>query len=228
MCLSEFERGRQNYLSRPILFYMSNTARDYKTDHSVATDGLDDLFEATVITDQSECDNSAQLENTQPEFDHGHWTIAEASKHLQVSAITVRRRLQRGELEGSKIQGPNGPEWRIKPCNLDPDQTLLNNSDLTPEHDHTQVDNPAQPELTQPLINDKSDPSQMVIDSLLKRISDLEHSLADSQSNLQSASWRNGYLESRIQTQEDQIKLLTDSQHKPSKWARFKAWFFGQ
>lgn len=228
MALSSPQGARQKLIYQPILTGMSDTARDYQTDDPAATDGLDDLFEATVITDQGACDNPAQLEDTQPEFDHGHWTIAEASKHLQVSPITVRRRLQKGELEGSKIQGPNGPEWRIKPCNLDPDQTLLNDLDLTPEHDHAQIDNPAQADLTQPLINDKPDPSQMVIESLLKRISDLEHSLADSQSNLQSASWRNGYLESRIQTQEDQIKLLTDSQHKPSKWARFKAWFFGQ
>ena len=207
---------------------MNDTARDLPQTDPATTDGLDDLFEATVLNEQGACDNPAQSDRTQPEFDHAHWTIAEACKHLQVSAITVRRRLQKGELEGSKIQGPNGPEWRIKPCILDPDQTLLNNIDQTPEHDHAQVDNPAQPELTQPLISDKADPSQMVIESLLKRISDLEHSLANSQSNLQSASWRNGYLESRIQNQEEQIKLLTDSEHKSGKWARFKAWFFGQ
>ena len=207
---------------------MNDTARDYLTEDPAATDGLEKLFEATVITEQGGCDNSDQPDHAQPDSDHAHWTISEASKHLQVSAITIRRRLQKGELEGSKIQGPNGPEWRIKPCILDPDQIRFNASDHDLEHDHAQDDNPDPPELAQTLISDKPDPSQMVIDSLLKRISDLEHSLTASQSNLQSASWRNGYLESKIQNQEEQLKLLMDSQHKSGKWARFKAWFFGQ
>ena len=43
---------------------------------------------------------------------------------------------------------------------------------------------------------------------------------------LQGATYRNGYLESKLEDREQQIKLLTDSQHKGGWWAKFSSWFF--
>ncbi len=45
---------------------------------------------------------------------------------------------------------------------------------------------------------------------------------------LEGATYRIGYLEAQLAERDVQIKLLTDSQHKPSQWARFKKWFLGQ
>jgi hypothetical protein len=52
--------------------------------------------------------------------------------------------------------------------------------------------------------------------------------IRDLQNQLQAASFRNGYLESQLENQREQIKLLTDSQHKGGWWARFSSWFFGR
>lgn len=42
---------------------------------------------------------------------------------------------------------------------------------------------------------------------------------------LEAANHRNGYLEAQVDQQVEQIKLLTDSQHKSGWWARFFSWF---
>lgn len=65
-------------------------------------------------------------------------------------------------------------------------------------------------------------PDHQVVTALLARITEVESKLSDAQNALQSANWRNGYLESQLESQRDQIKLLTDSQHKPGWWQRFK------
>lgn len=40
-------------------------------------------------------------------------TLREAADLLGVSQKTLRRRLSNGSLEGRKVEGPHGPEWRI-------------------------------------------------------------------------------------------------------------------
>lgn len=51
---------------------------------------------------------------------------------------------------------------------------------------------------------------------------------------LEVLTYRNGYLEAQLaerqkelELHQEQIKLLTDSQHKPSWWRKFATWFMG-
>ena len=44
---------------------------------------------------------------------------------------------------------------------------------------------------------------------------------------LEGATYRIGYLEAQLEAERQQVKLLTDSQHKPSWWSKFKSWFLG-
>jgi predicted ABC-type ATPase len=44
---------------------------------------------------------------------------------------------------------------------------------------------------------------------------------------LEGANHRNGYLEAQVDQQREQIKLLTDSQHKQGWWTRFCSWLSG-
>jgi excisionase family DNA binding protein len=44
---------------------------------------------------------------------------------------------------------------------------------------------------------------------------------------LEGASFRIGYLEAQLEAERNQVKLLTDSLHKPSLWTKFKSWFLG-
>ncbi len=48
------------------------------------------------------------------------------------------------------------------------------------------------------------------------------------QSKIEILTYRNGYLEAQLENQREQIKLLTDSQHKPSVWTNFASWFMGR
>jgi hypothetical protein len=50
--------------------------------------------------------------------------------------------------------------------------------------------------------------------------------VADLLLKLEGASYRIGYLESKLEEKNSQIKLLTDSQRKPGWWAKFSSWFF--
>jgi chaperonin cofactor prefoldin len=49
--------------------------------------------------------------------------------------------------------------------------------------------------------------------------------IKDLQDKLEAATFRVGYLQHQVETKEEQIKLLTDSQHKPSWWLRLKNLF---
>jgi hypothetical protein len=51
--------------------------------------------------------------------------------------------------------------------------------------------------------------------------------IQDLQSKVEAASYRIGYLQHQIESQQEQIKLLTDSQHKASWWGRLKTWASG-
>ena len=40
-------------------------------------------------------------------------TIKEAADRLDLSEVTIRRRLKHGHLSGEKVQTPQGYEWRV-------------------------------------------------------------------------------------------------------------------
>lgn len=48
------------------------------------------------------------------------------------------------------------------------------------------------------------------------------------QTKLEAASFRIGYLQHQVESQESEIRLLTDSRHKSSWWLRFCSWLKGQ
>ncbi len=196
-------------MSLAILPAMSDTARNIEYLHPASTDGLADLFaspDQTLINEHGDPDRPPISTLINPD----HWTLPEAAEKLNLSLVTVRRRLQRGTLKGYKIQGVNGLEWRIHP----PDQTLI--TDQTPTLITEQGDSDQTPIST--LIN----PDHHVLTALLARIAEVESKLSETQNALQSANWRNGYLESQLENHRDQIKLLTDSQHKLSWWELLK------
>jgi len=130
--------------------------------------------------------------------------------------------LQKKTLEGFKINGPFGPEWRVSEKAL----TTLSQP-LTTLGQAT----PVQPHAT---------PVHLVLHDIEERESELEQQdsansqaltttnidIADLLLKLEGASYRIGYLESKLEEKNSQIKLLTDSQHKPGWWAKFSSWFF--
>ena len=63
-----------------------------------------------------------------------------------------------------------------------------------------------------------------LLHELKHQISELKTENQSLQKDLQAATWRNGYLEAQVESQETRIKLLTDSQHKQGWWPRLKNW----
>lgn len=64
--------------------------------------GLERSFSASPVVDESAQKLGADL------------TVGMAAAHLGKSTRTIQRLLQSGALKGYKVQGPKGPEWRIK------------------------------------------------------------------------------------------------------------------
>lgn len=53
----------------------------------------------------------------------------------------------------------------------------------------------------------------------------LATALVQMSNKLEAANFRIGYLEAQLEAERQQVKLLTDSQHKPSWLYRFRSWF---
>lgn len=128
-------------------------------------------------------------------------SFKEACEHFGLKATALRTRIKSGEVSAEKIEGANGPEWRIYPAQ--PSRT----------HHETVI---------QPL----RDPIESV--KLFEMMQDLQSKLAASNQQLQAANFRNGYLEAQLESSREHVKLLTDSQRNSgSWWGRLKSFFKG-
>jgi len=166
-------------------------------------DGLDTLFELetdTVMTVTPDVMPSPEI--TADTIDT--WTLPEAAEELNVSTRTILRKLKKGELEGYKITGSNGPEWRIYPTDTE---------DMTPS--------PVKiPVMT--VTPDDQGAADNTHDSNFKALLKILESQAE---QLKAASQVIMYQKEQLEEKDKQIKLLEDSQHKPNWWHRFKDLF---
>jgi len=128
-------------------------------------------------------------------------TLKEACDHYNLGASTIRAKIKNGEIAASKVEGVHGLEWRIFP-----DRVL------------TGFQQPASTVVT-------GFQQGQDLQSLLELVQDQAVNLENANKSLQAASFRNGYLEAQLAAKEEQIKLLTDSQHKPRWWRRLKNLF---
>jgi len=129
------------------------------------------------------------------------WTLKMASENLGLSMNTIRKRIKDRELHGYKVTGPNGPEWRITP----PQGTPSNTSSITPTESVTVTSTPT-------------------IEALLKVIENQTKQIDASAEQLKAASQVIMYQKLQLEERDEQIKLLTDSQHKQGWWPRLKSW----
>ena len=128
------------------------------------------------------------------------------------------RVLSKKEMAGFYVNRCHPSEWRIYPEAL---ATPLRNASVTD----------AQP-LRDPGETVAEPPRSSIDSRLLDMVDDLQSKLDKANRELQAATYRVGYLENQVSERENDIielntavKLLTDSQHKPSWWQRFKAFF---
>lgn len=200
-----------------ILWGMSDTARSFQSPDPgldpASTDGIDDLFDVMPGLDIVTPDSKPGPDVISP---GSWWTLAEAVTHLSVNEKTLRRWIKQGKVTAIKVQGARGEEWRIEPGQV---RTSL-------ESQKPGLD------IVSPDIIITSQSQAIDIDTeqvieLRVRLEIFERENQQLKEQLQGATYRNGYLEARLEGKEQEIKLLTDSQHKPiSLWQRVKEIFY--
>lgn len=206
---------------------MPEEAHKLTTQATVDTTGLEDFFSSRDKADQEDL------------------TLEEAAKRLNLSERTVQRRLKLGQLQGYKVSGPRGPEWRIKlaSCEDTTVQALPTSDDTTiSSEDTTDVETVSSEDMTADNRNAAARAYVQFTDFYKDQIETL-------QEKLEAATYRNGYLEAQLSNAETQLKLLPDLSAKAIKtetleqqisrlegelaavrqswWMRFGRWFLG-
>ncbi len=121
-------------------------------------------------------------------------SLAEAMLRLKLSERSIRRKLKAGKLESAKDS--NGRLLIVCPALPGVTPVILpDNAYHLPEPDKQAPDNDRLWQLVQ-----------------------------EQASKIEILTTRNGYLQHQIESQQEQIKLLTDSQHKPSWWHKVRSW----
>ena len=189
---------------------MTEAARDLNVLPATTTEGLEDFFDVAVAEGQDVA--RPPMADGQPGGQTV--TIVEAAEILGITRRSALRLVQEGKLDGAKDgQG----QWLVKTASI---QTRLHAKTLT-----TSQIEPVAVELAeghgQGWPGGQDQGHQEILKELLAK--------------LEVLTYRNGYLESQLRERENdlserdqQIKLLTDSQHKPGWWAQFKKWCAGQ
>lgn len=182
---------------------MTEAAPIYQTIESAATEGLEDLFDLgskgeTLVIPEA------------PEGVTGGnaelLTLAEAARRLNLPYTTFYKQVKAGK--HVTVPGPDGKPRVVMPEILG----------VTPGV--TSVTGDCQGE-----VRGVFHTSNGVTEA--KHLEVIQQMMA----KLEGANYRIGWLESQLREREtdvQELKLLVDSQHKPSWWRRFSSWFIGR
>lgn len=180
---------------------MSDTARDILDFQPASTEGLEEFYECTENHIES-LDSRLVL------------TASEASSHLRMPLSTIYRRIKAAKFE-TRL-GDDGVLRIILPVeNTGDNQPVLTNPANGNQNEPTITSDSHAENHTASVVSNADFQSLLAI-------------IADKDSKLEAATYRVGYLEAQLEGRDREIKLLTDSQHKPSWWQRFKQLFVKQ
>ncbi len=204
-------------LLRAILPAMSDTARDYQTIDSASLNGLDDIFVGSELGS----DHKGLKELGSEPFDSRAVEVVsteEAARRLGISTRAVIKRLKTGSMKGFRDQSKPRAEWRIYWTEPGSEPSLIGTFAGTVGG------------TSEPIDSSGTASGLPVTDNGSDYLIEMNKKLLE---QLQALVYRNGYLESQLSEREkdiveldQQMKLLTDSQHKGGWWANFSSWFF--
>ncbi|MBA4049808.1 MAG: hypothetical protein C0464_02235 [Cyanobacteria bacterium DS2.008] len=197
---------------------MNHTVRSYQTPDTAldpaTTSGMDDLFEVeldSVHQADIEVQDAVQLET--PDIVHEEITVVEASQLLNVDRRSVVRLLHWNKLSGRKS---SSGKWLVDKASV---LARLESSDSVQDGvlfevvDTVQVEQEPEMDMSSPLDSE-------VQDTVLVILKQQSEQLKNAYTYLDAATARIIYLQQQLENKDQEIKLLTDSQHKPSWWKR--------
>lgn len=198
---------------------------------TVTTEGFDGLFQGGSTPEPGQNQGGSTPE---PGL-----TLKEAVEFYKISEKSVRIRIGQGKIPAIKVSGNNGPEWRIFPNGL-PTEPDRNQGSTSVEPDRNQSGSAVEAEtIEEPTavepewcgVETESVSYSRVGESTGSARQDLSQLLEVIKAQaekLEAANYRIGYLQSKVENQDEQIKLLTCSERDKSWWSEFVSWFMGR
>lgn len=212
---------------------MTEPARNYQTGQTASIDasidGLEDLFGDETLSSESVAGPSPSASGPSRDEDAGsspYISALEASLILGINKRSVIRLISEQKLDAVKENGKylvdkSAVERRKNDAQkpkLFTDDVALDIEDVGPSQDHD-TPLPVSVDMEVPRRSHDDDTLVLSVSSSIDAFALLKE--------LEGATFRIGYLEAQLAEREQQIKLLTDSQHRPGWWARFKKWCAG-
>lgn len=213
---------------RPILLCMSDTARDYQTVDPASIEGLDVLFtdNADKITQEQRGRSKGMASRDQAlpleQLGNVPWvSVEQAAALLGISSNAVIKRLNKGKLLGEKIPGQFGLKWTVNPsCLPQQIQVEVENCEEQPEEVWEQPGNSKGTAFHAKAVPGTSEGYASESVQILAQVIQTQNDQIQAQIELIM------HLTDEIRERDNQVKLLTNSQHKPGWWAKFSSWFF--
>jgi len=177
---------------------MTEPAKNYQTADKASIEGLEDLLEI-VATDADSLTTDADIVVT--DADNGKWvSVVKAASSLNKSERTIQRYAKCGKLESKTDETGRLMIWLTTSADI-----LATDADsvATVADTNANVPTPADTE-------------------------HLWHLLKEKDAKIEALIMRDGYMQARCEILQQELKLLTDSQHKPDWWHRFCSWFIGR
>lgn len=216
---------------------MSEPAPEVKID-PVSLYGLEEVFDVEPVPSTGAISYTGTAEPItgapEPVTDFRGVPVEEAAVLFGTSVNALKKRLRKGTLLGSKVEAKHGEKWFV-------DHSELPNQARVPSTSAEHVTSAKAPvtdalEPVPPVMAPVTDKSKPVPDAihgeLLPGFERLVISLEKKDAVIESQAHQLKaagdvimYLRSQIEDKENQLKLLTDSQHKSGWWSRFCAWF---
>ena len=207
---------------------MSDTARDYQAIDPASLEGLDVLFTAGTneVTGEQPGDSLGIASNSQalpPErVGNASWvSVEQAATQLGISPNAVIKRLNKGKLLGEKVPGQFGLKWTVNPsCLPQQIQIEVENCEEQPVMAWEQPGNSKGMASQDKALPGTSEGFASDSLQILAQVIQTQNDQIQAQTELIK------HLTVEIRERDSQVKLLTDSQHKPGLWAKFSSWLF--
>jgi hypothetical protein len=202
-----------------------------KPNNPLAIEGLEEVFESSEDFDltsevcRSGSEDFGTVDGSTSEvfgIAREILTTTEAAARLGISPRAVINRLKVGTLAGERAPGRFKEEWRVFWTEL-PNTSEVSTSEPPDASEPVKQTSEVRSETSEEIGSHARPTTEL--SSGQQIFSEL---LAAHTEQIKTQNELIKYLAEQLKERDSQIKLLTDSQHKPGWWQRFSSWFVGK